>query len=164
MQRQSSPTHFKRGTTKAQRPYFHISFYIFLGKSLSHNSTRHTSFGWGISFRNPSAFTNIMIESESEVAQSCPTFCNPMDCSVPGSSIHGIFQARILEWVAISFSRRSLRPRDWIQISCIIGRRFTIWTTREVQKCIRTAWPQDSVIILIRTYCQSKGTDSYPAV
>ena len=42
--------------------------------------------------------------SKSEVAQSCPTLCNPMDCSPPGSSVHGIFQARVLEWVAISFS------------------------------------------------------------
>ena len=48
----------------------------------------------------------------SEVAQSCPTLCNPMDCSLPGSSVHGILQARILEWVAISFSRGSSRPRD----------------------------------------------------
>ena len=44
---------------------------------------------------------------ESEVAQSCPTFCDPMDCSPPGSSVHGIFQARVLEWVAISFFRGS---------------------------------------------------------
>ena len=48
--------------------------------------------------------------------------CNPMDCSLPGSSIHGIFQARILEWVAISFSRRSSLPRDWTQVSLIVGR------------------------------------------
>ena len=47
-------------------------------------------------------------KSESEVAQSYPTLCNPMDCSLPGSSIHGLFQARILEWVAISFSRGGL--------------------------------------------------------
>ena len=46
-------------------------------------------------------------ESESEAAQSCLTLCDPMDCSLPGSSNHGIFQARTLEWVAISFSRRS---------------------------------------------------------
>ena len=46
-------------------------------------------------------------ESETEVAQSCPTVCDPMDCSPPGSSVHGIFQARVLEWVAISFSRGS---------------------------------------------------------
>ena len=44
---------------------------------------------------------------ESEVAQLCPTLCNPMDCSLQGSSVHGIFQARVLEWVAISFSRGS---------------------------------------------------------
>ena len=44
---------------------------------------------------------------ESEVVQLCPTLCDPMDCSPPGSSVHGIFQARILEWVAISFSRGS---------------------------------------------------------
>ena len=50
-------------------------------------------------------------ESESEVAQSCPTLCNPIDCSLPGSSVHGIFQAIVLEWVAISFSRGSSRPR-----------------------------------------------------
>ena len=68
----------------------------------------------------------------SEVAQLCPTLCDPMDCSLPGSSIHGIFQARILEWVAISFSRRSSRPRDWTQVSHIVGRRFTVWATREV--------------------------------
>ena len=51
-------------------------------------------------------------ESKSEVTQSCPTLCDPMDCSLPDSSIHGIFQARILEWVAISFSRGSSLPRD----------------------------------------------------
>jgi len=68
----------------------------------------------------------------SEVAQSCPTLCDPMDCSLPGSSIHGIFQARILELVAIFFSRRSLRLRDWTWVSCIVGRRFTVWTTRKV--------------------------------
>ena len=50
-------------------------------------------------------------KEESEVAQLCPTLCNPMDCSLPGSSVHGIFQARVLEWGAISFSRRSSRPR-----------------------------------------------------
>ena len=70
-------------------------------------------------------------KSESEVAQSCPTLCDPMGCSLPGSSVHGIFQARVLEWVAISFSRGSSRPRDWTQVSCIAGRRFTIWATWE---------------------------------
>ena len=57
------------------------------------------------------AMTNLK-ESESEVAQSCPTLCDPMDCNLPGSSVHGILQARILEWVAISFSRGSFPLRD----------------------------------------------------
>ena len=61
-------------------------------------------------------------ENESEVAQSCPTLCDPMDCSLPGSSVHGIFQARVLEWGAISFSRGSSQPRDWTQVSCIPDR------------------------------------------
>ena len=67
-----------------------------------------------------------------EVAQSCLTLWDPMDCSPPGSSVHGIFQARILEWVAISYSRRSSPPRDWTRVSRIVDRRFTIWATREV--------------------------------
>jgi len=62
-----------------------------------------------------------LLESESEVAQSCPTLCNPMDCSPPGSSVHGISQARILEWVAISFSRGSSQPRVWAHLSCLAG-------------------------------------------
>ena len=53
------------------------------------------------------------------VTKSCPTLCDPMDCSLPGSSVHGILQARILEWVAIPFSRRSSWPRDQTHVSCI---------------------------------------------
>ena len=68
--------------------------------------------------------------SESEVAQSCPTLCDPMDCSLPGSSVHGIFQAIVLEWIAISFSMGSSRPRDRTRVSCIVGRLFTIWATK----------------------------------
>ena len=67
----------------------------------------------------------------SEVAQLCLTLCDPMDCSLPGSPVHGIFQARVLERVAISFSRRSSWPRDGTRVSRIAGRRFTIWATRE---------------------------------
>ena len=55
-----------------------------------------------------------------------------MNCSLPGSSNHGIFQARVLEWVAIAFSRGSSWPRDWTRASRIAGRRFTVWATREV--------------------------------
>ena len=66
------------------------------------------------------------VKSESEVAQLCPTLCDPVDC------VRGIFQATVLEWVAISFSRGSSLPRDWTWVSLIVGRRFTIWATREV--------------------------------
>ena len=65
------------------------------------------------------------------VTQSCPTLCNLMDCSPPGSSVHGISQARILKWVAISFSRGSSWAKDWTWVSCIAGRFFTVWATRE---------------------------------
>ena len=71
----------------------------------------------------------------SEVAQPCPTLCDPMDCNLSGSSVHGIFQAIVLEWIAISFSSGSSRPRDWTQISGIVDRRFTVWATREVLQC-----------------------------
>ena len=64
--------------------------------------------------------------SVCEVTQSCPTLCDPMDCSLPGSSLHGILQARVLEWVAISFSRGSSRPRDRTWVSCIPGRCFNL--------------------------------------
>ena len=60
------------------------------------------------------------------VAQACPTLCNPMDCSPPGSSTHGILQARILEWVAISFSRGSSRPRDRTWLPALQANFFTV--------------------------------------
>ena len=65
-----------------------------------------------------------------KVTQSCLTLCNPMDCSPPGSSVHGILQAKVLEWVAILFSRGSSQPGDWTQVSCTVGRFFTIWATK----------------------------------
>ena len=65
------------------------------------------------------------------VAQSCPTLCNPIDYSLPGSSVHGISQARILEWVATSFSRGPSLSRDQTCISCIAGGFFTNWAIRE---------------------------------
>ena len=73
-----------------------------------------------------------MTESESEVTQSCLTLSDPMDCSLPDFSVHGIFQARVLEWVAISFSRGSSQPKDRTRVSCVAGR-FTLWATREAQ-------------------------------
>ena len=74
------------------------------------------------------------IEVTNIVPQLCPTLCDPMDCSLPGSSVHGIFQAIVLEWIAISFSSGTSQPRDGTQVSCIVDRCFTIWATREVQQ------------------------------
>ena len=65
------------------------------------------------------------------VAKSCP---GPMDCSLPGSSVYGILQVRILEWVIISFSRGSSRSRDQTRVSCIPGRRFNLSATREATR------------------------------
>ena len=70
------------------------------------------------------------------VTQSCPTLCDPMDCSPPGFSVHGILQTGILEWVAISFSRGSSWPKHQTRVSCVVGRFFTIWATREAQQCL----------------------------
>ena len=59
------------------------------------------------------------VKSESEVSQSCPTLSGPMDCRPPGSHVHGIFQARVLEWVAIAFSRQDGGPTlNYAQIFC----------------------------------------------
>ena len=70
---------------------------------------------------------------------------NPMDCSLPGSSVHGILQARILEWVAISFSRGSSRPRNWTWLSCLAGRFFTNWAAREAHSFdyVDLCWQSD---------------------
>ena len=74
-----------------------------------------------------------MMLRSSLIAQSCLTLCDPMDCSPPGSSLHGILQTRILEWVAISFSRGLSQPRNQTWVSCIAGRFFTDWATREAR-------------------------------
>ena len=114
--------------------------FIFLGSKItadgdcSHEIKRHLLLGRKAMTNVDSIFksrditlpTKACIVKENEVAQSCATLCDPMDCSPPGSSIHGIFQARIWEWVAISFSRGSSQPRDQTWVSLIAGRRFTI--------------------------------------
>ena len=66
------------------------------------------------------------------VIQMCLTLCNPMDCSLSGPSVHGILQAKILEWIAIPFSKESSWSRDQTPISFIAGRFFTVLATREV--------------------------------
>ena len=73
--------------------------------------------------------------THAKLLQLCPTLCDPMDCSPPGSSVHGIFQARTLEWVAISSSRGSSQPRDQttsLASPALAGRFFTTWATWEL--------------------------------
>ena len=100
------------------------------------------------------------IQRKVLVAQSCPTLCNPTDCSPPGSSVHGILQARILEGVAISFSKGSSWTRDWTQISCTAGRFFTVWAIREALYCQASEhWKSKRVpekhLLLLYWLCQS---------
>ena len=92
---------------------------------------------WGQGERRPRRrWWHWFLVTESEkvkvkVTQSCPTLCNPMDCSLLDSSVHGILQARILEWVAYPFFRGSPWPRDQPGVSCIAGIFLTSWATRE---------------------------------
>ena len=81
--------------------------------------------------RFPEGKQKMKSEVKVLVAQLGPTLCNPMDCSLPGSSVQGVLQARIVEWVAIPFSRGSSRPRDQALVSPIAGRFSTIWATTE---------------------------------
>ena len=73
-----------------------------------------------------------------------------MDCSPPGCSVHGILQARILEWVAAPFSRRLSQPRDQTQVSCIAGRCFTIWVTQGSPNPYMTTWK--TIALTMRTF------------
>ena len=109
---------------------------------ISHTSKQCSKFSkWGFNSTGVKNFQMFKLDfkkaerkEESEVTHSCLTLWDPMVCSLPASSVHGIFQVRVLEWVAISLSRGSSRPRDWTRVSCIAGRHFTIWATREAQK------------------------------
>ena len=79
----------------------------------------------------------VISESESVSCSVMSSSLRPMDCSLPGFSVHGVLQAGLLEWLAIPFSRGSSQPRDWTRTSCTEGSFYTIWTTREAQKLIR---------------------------
>ena len=72
------------------------------------------------------------------VIQACPTLCDPMDCSLQGSSVYGVLQARILEGVAIPFSRVSSQPRNQTRVSSIVGRFLTVQATREAPNSLQT--------------------------
>ena len=103
--------------------YFSILFHF----NLSHE-TGYSSLGYTVGLGWLSILTAMCL-----VTQSCLTFSNPMDCSPPGSSVHGISQARIQEWVDFSSSRRFSQPRDRTQVSRIAGRFSTSWAAREAQ-------------------------------
>ena len=106
---------------------------------------------------NSSAFSSLIFQLQhqyittgetmkkwSKGIQSCPTLCDPMDCILPDSAFSWIFQARILEWIAVSFSRGSSLARDWTGISCITGRLLNVWDTREV--------PGETIALTIQTF------------
>ena len=79
-------------------------------------------------FSRQEHWSGVPLPSPVLVAQSCSTLCNPMDCSPPGSSVHGLLWERILEWGTIPFSSGSFQPRDQTRVSCIAGRFFIIWS------------------------------------
>ena len=89
------------------------------------------------------------------VSQLCPALCDPVNCSLPGSSVHGISQARILGWVAISSSRRSSRSRDRTRVPASpawAGRSFTVWATREAPDPSRITGSKNDFSILIEPH------------
>ena len=87
------------------------------------------------------------------VIQSCLTACDPVDYSPPGSSAHGILQAKILEWVAISISRRSSQPRNQTWVSHVAGRYFSIWATWEATI---EAWKYTNIAQKSLTICEKR--------
>ena len=107
----------------------HPSIHPSIHQSIIFKSQRQQLLGCKTPLALPLIFVLVTLSLEVSYlmcmcAHSCLTLCDSMDCSLPGSSIHGIFQGRILEWVAISLSRRFSRPRDWTRVSCdsCIGR------------------------------------------
>ena len=115
-------------TTVLKNQFFALSFYHSPSLTSIHDHQKNHSFDqtelcWQ---SNVSAFQYAISVQFSSFAQSCQTLCDSMDCSIPGSSVHGIFQAIGLEWIAISFSRGSSQPRDRTLVSRIVDRGFTI--------------------------------------
>ena len=88
---------------------------------------------------------SFLFKPKELITQSFLTLCDPMDCSLPLSSFHGILQARILEWVALPFSRGSSWPRERTQVCCIAGRFFTLWATGETFTFITRGLPSRDV-------------------
>ena len=116
--------------------YYFLKHPVLISWRQCFSSLRILTIAWGFCFLLPAVFSEFCLfpvlasafhmgAHACSVAKSCPILCDTMNCSLPGSSVHGIFQARAPEQVAISYSRRSFRPRDWTCIFCIAGRFFT---------------------------------------
>ena len=87
------------------------------------------------------------------------TLSDPMDCSLPGPSVHAVFQARILEWIAMPFSTGSSQPRDWSQVSCNAGRFFTIWATR-CRYCQFLSSPKENNFFSLKSFFKTSFVSS----
>ena len=117
----------KKKKSERLSPYSHVSH----SPVGCHRSKKkwHTSSHWGFTNSTPSPAENPPVTPQCvcacSVAQACQTLCSPMNCSWPGSSVHGVLQARILEWVSIPFSRGSFQSRDRTRDSWIAGGFFT---------------------------------------
>ena len=132
-----------------------IGFYGILHLLLSHSLMSNSFQPHGLQHTrlpcpspSPRACSNLHPLSQWKVlvSQSCPTLCNPMDYCPSGSSVYGILQATILEWVVILFSRGSSQSRDQMQISCTVGRLFTAWARKPlwVSDAIQSSHPLSS--------------------
>ena len=123
-----------RGTTNFF--FFFLSFYI---RNLRIREFGYPPGSWKLLLKDTEGrlYSRVSLLGQSWPAQSWEqpdgVWGCPVSPEISGFSVHGIFQARILEWAAISFSRRSSWYRDWTQISPTVGRHFTVWDTREVQ-------------------------------
>ena len=125
--------------------------------SLGIESFSWLSYSWHL-FQIYNIMIQYLYESRESVSHWCLTLRNPMYCSLPGSSVHGILQATILDWVAIPFSRGSSWPRNQTGVSCIADRFFTKWATREVHCTSIT-----TVLVFIIIHSQSPPKASpYP--
>ena len=107
----------------------------------------------------PTSAGSLKKKSEVKSLSRVPLFLTPMDCSAPGSCIHGIFQARVLEWVAISYSRISSWPRYQIRVSHIAGRCFTIWATKRKTSTSALLTTPKPLTVWITTNCENSSRD-----
>ena len=132
--------------------YIYICNFLFVTKLVLH-----------ILFFNKTNYSLISFELRNLclVTQPCLALCNPIDCSLPGSSVHGESPGKVLEWVAMPSSRGSSQPRDRTQVSHIAGRFFTIWATRESHKSIL---PQGNSLLADALFDHTADPKGVPSV